>query len=635
MRVGAFVVPILASFAVTRFVSRVLWHPPGWDGLALFVVQVAVVGSAAAVLSERAIRRVLPLAMLLNMTLVFPDRAPSRFGVALRSGSLKKLQASLDDGLSRDHQAAAERLVGMVTTLGRHERLTRGHTERVRAYSDLIGEQLGLSVEDRHKLSWAAMIHDIGKLTVPAEVLNIPGRPNDEQWAQLKHHPVAGGELVQPLAGWLGQWRLAASQHHERWDGTGYPDGVAGADISLAGRIVAVADAYDVITSNRSYKKAMAAEAAREEMVRCSGTHFDPDVVRALLHASLGAKRTRFGFFGWFTELGGLAIIPRGISQVAATVTTVTVATVATVAGAPSPQPFETAAPVNIPEITVPNELPFHDSDAGPMSDTNNETPTVETPTNDPPATSTTLLAGSTSTSTTSTTLLTGSTSTPTTGDTTGPVSTGTATTTTTVATTTTTATSTTTTSTTTTTTTVPPPPSANWDLGSGGYTTSQNFLPLDGTPQPGLLPNYDTDRDGDRGLLIDKGDGLSETDPDKHQRWSQTMNGDRIAGTPVLNVWAATKDFDTGKTGRFAVGIYDCNTSHTGCTLLVSKNQSFSQSSFGNDYGEVTVTMNPIDHTFATNRTIVIKIATRNASDDDLWFAYETTTYPTNLDIN
>ena len=253
MRSLVFLAPVGASYAAARMAAPGLWQSAGWQGVAAHVAQVAVVGIVAAVLCERALRRVVPLASLLNLTLVFPDRAPSRFGLALRSGTIRQLKQGTVR-LPSDHQHAAEDLVAMVTALGRHERLTRGHTERVRAYADLIAEQLGLSTSDRELLNWGSLVHDVGKLTVPADILAFDGRPSAEEWEIICRHPVAGAEMVEPLAGWLGDWRLAAGQHHERWDGQGYPSGLAGTEISLAGRIVAVADAFDVITSNRSYK---------------------------------------------------------------------------------------------------------------------------------------------------------------------------------------------------------------------------------------------------------------------------------------------------------------------------------------------------------------------------------------------
>ena len=155
---------------------------------------------------------------------------------------------------------------------------------------------------DRDRLQWACLLHDIGKLAVPAHILSKAGRPDDEEWAILKRHPAVGGEIVDSLAPWLGEWGRAASEHHERWDGKGYPRALAGEQISLAGRIVAVADAYDVITSTRSYKKPMSAEAARRELVRCAGTQFDPTVVRAFLNVSLGRRGAHAGMLGWLSK---------------------------------------------------------------------------------------------------------------------------------------------------------------------------------------------------------------------------------------------------------------------------------------------------------------------------------------------
>ena len=300
------VAPIVASFVVTWLTAPALPRPDGALGTLVYVAGAAAVGTTTALLATRAANRFVPLATLLRLTLIFPDRAPSRFRLALRTGTVRQLRRALAEGapvLPSDHQAAAERLIALTAELGRHERLTRGHSDRVRAYADLIGAELGLPPSQRQKLTWAAMVHDIGKLAVPADILNKTGPPTDVEWAILAQHPIAGAELVEPLAGWLGDWRRSACDHHERWDGTGYPNGLAGKDISLAGRIVAVADAYDTMTSNRSYQQAMSTEDARAELVRCSGSHFDPRVVRALLDASLPNRVRAVGMIGWLAAL--------------------------------------------------------------------------------------------------------------------------------------------------------------------------------------------------------------------------------------------------------------------------------------------------------------------------------------------
>lgn len=295
LRAAALLFPLIAAVGAVRLVDPVLFRPGGFGGVVVWLVQAAFVGVVTARVADRVARRLLPLATLYNMSLVFPDRAPSRYSVALRAGTIQRLRRRTDElaerGLCDDVGAAALDAIALVSALGRHDRLTRGHTERVRAYADLIGEQLDLDADERNLLSWGVILHDIGKITVPSELLNKAGRPTDEEWTVISGHPEAGGRMIEPLTGWLGDWGRAAAEHHEKWDGTGYPAGLAGDEISLAGRITAVADAFDVITSKRSYKRALSNDAARRELVRCSGTQFDPAIVRAFLEVSLGRRR--------------------------------------------------------------------------------------------------------------------------------------------------------------------------------------------------------------------------------------------------------------------------------------------------------------------------------------------------------
>ena len=181
-------------------------------------------------------RRLLPLAALFKLSLVFPDRAPARFRTALRTGTVRELRGTVADvkrrGISDDTSAAAEELLELIAALSAHDRLTRGHAERVRAYSRMIGEELHLPDDELNKLQWAGLLHDVGKLFVPTEILNKPGKLTEEEFEVMKGHPGWGAELCEPLRGWLGEWVDAVGQHHEWWTGGGYPTGVAGEDIS-------------------------------------------------------------------------------------------------------------------------------------------------------------------------------------------------------------------------------------------------------------------------------------------------------------------------------------------------------------------------------------------------------------------
>ncbi|HEY3614440.1 MAG TPA: HD domain-containing phosphohydrolase, partial [Gaiellales bacterium] len=262
------VAPIAASVAFVHVASGIVPPPEGgalgriawWVGLSA-AAMVVLVGI------DRLTRRLLPLAALLKLALVFPDEAPSRFRTALTAGTTDDLEHRLAEaraGRESDTPAeAAERLLGFVAALSVHDSLTRGHSERVRAYSQMIAKELRLGRADVDRLNWAALLHDVGKLEVPAEILTKPGRPSDDEWQLIRSHPELGARLAEPLRTWLGEWTDAIRDHHERWDGKGYPKGDAGDDISLAGRIVAVADVFDVITSARSYKDSGSAVDAR------------------------------------------------------------------------------------------------------------------------------------------------------------------------------------------------------------------------------------------------------------------------------------------------------------------------------------------------------------------------------------
>ena len=137
----------------------------------------------------------------------------------------------------------------------------------------------------------AALLHDIGKVAIPDEILNKAGPLNDEEWMLMREHPVIGERILSVLPG-LGAVARMVRHEHERWDGRGYPDGLSGTQIPFGSRVIIAADTYHAITSDRPYRAAKSHEHAVEELVRCAGTQFDPDVTAALIGHLYGRRQS-------------------------------------------------------------------------------------------------------------------------------------------------------------------------------------------------------------------------------------------------------------------------------------------------------------------------------------------------------
>jgi putative nucleotidyltransferase with HDIG domain len=160
---------------------------------------------------------------------------------------------------------------------------TGHHTEDVVELAVRVADQLGADAELRRETELGALLHDIGKIHIPDSIINKPGKLNDEEWALMKTHTIEGQRMLDRVGGLLGTVGVVVRASHEDFDGTGYPDGLAGEEIPMAARIVSACDAFNAMTTTRSYRKAMAVSDAVAEMRHCSGTQFDPQVVDALL----------------------------------------------------------------------------------------------------------------------------------------------------------------------------------------------------------------------------------------------------------------------------------------------------------------------------------------------------------------
>ncbi len=159
---------------------------------------------------------------------------------------------------------------------------TFGHSMRVAYFSLVTGREAGLSPEELHELELSALFHDIGKIGTPDAVLNKPARLSEEEFLIMKQHPEKSYEILKEFPHFE-KIAINAGSHHERFDGKGYPHGLKGEDIPVAGRIILIADTFDAMTSSRTYRKGLPYEVAFEELVQFSGTQFDPNLVKLFI----------------------------------------------------------------------------------------------------------------------------------------------------------------------------------------------------------------------------------------------------------------------------------------------------------------------------------------------------------------
>lgn len=173
-------------------------------------------------------------------------------------------------------------IVALVSGIDRRDPTNRGHSRRVSLLCRMLAEALGLPATQVRRAELAGLVHDVGKVALPSRILRKPGPLTRQEYAQVRRHPQIGCRL---LRGWLGMRSVlgAVRHHHERWDGLGYPKGLRGDRIPRLARIVAIADAYDAMVSDRPYRAALSHEQAFAELRRGRGTHFDPEMVPVFL----------------------------------------------------------------------------------------------------------------------------------------------------------------------------------------------------------------------------------------------------------------------------------------------------------------------------------------------------------------
>jgi len=203
------------------------------------------------------------------------------------SDSLPATEASRSaaaDGPNALPQSILDTVTSLAYAIDAKDQYTQGHSQKVSAYAALLAEAIGMSESEVEEIRLGAVLHDVGKVGIPEQILNKSGPLNPDEWDTMKTHVIYGGRLLEPLEP-LARIRKMVLHHHEFFDGSGYPEALSGENIPLGARIITIADSYDTITSDRSYKKGRTADEALAEVTRCANTQFDPELVAAFVKA--------------------------------------------------------------------------------------------------------------------------------------------------------------------------------------------------------------------------------------------------------------------------------------------------------------------------------------------------------------
>lgn len=195
---------------------------------------------------------------------------------------IKRINEKLEDSKEQLEQAYLDMVQTLRYTVEAKDSYTRGHSDRVSEYSVLIGEKLGLPAEQIKTLRIGGLFHDIGKIGIPDSILLKPAKLTDEEYSQIKNHPSIGAHILGSAAIFQDIIPIV-KHHHERYDGNGYPSKLKGEEIPYLARIAAVADTFDAMTSRRSYRGPIDVEHVKEEIKRCEGTQFDPQIAEVFI----------------------------------------------------------------------------------------------------------------------------------------------------------------------------------------------------------------------------------------------------------------------------------------------------------------------------------------------------------------
>jgi diguanylate cyclase (GGDEF)-like protein/putative nucleotidyltransferase with HDIG domain len=209
---------------------------------------------------------------------------------AQANGGGRAVIAAEPDPREQANTSQREAIEALAVALLERDKYTGEHSEAVIEMSGAVARNLGLGREEVQRVRSAALLHDIGKVAIPDEILHKPAPLTDDEWKLMKEHPVIGERILRVVPG-LGTVARIVRHEHERWDGAGYPDGLTGAAIPVGSRIIIAADTYHAITSDRPYRAAKSHEHAVEELMRCAGTQFDPDVTAALIGHLYGRRQ--------------------------------------------------------------------------------------------------------------------------------------------------------------------------------------------------------------------------------------------------------------------------------------------------------------------------------------------------------